>query len=59
MAVYEDDPVTPVDEGAESGDEILFKINGLPAVVLGPHSPVWTTNGTLLMLNLAAVQPGS
>ncbi len=54
LAVYEDDPVTPVDEGAELGDVISFKINGVAADVMGPHSPEWTSNGTLLMLNLSA-----
>lgn len=58
MAVYEDDPTTVADEGAEPGDQITFMINGLPAAVVGPHDPVWTANGALLMLNLTAGQPG-
>ena len=31
MHVYGDDPTTPEDEGAESGDTITFTIDGLPA----------------------------
>ncbi len=59
MALYEDDPATSVDEGAVVGDEIRFEINGLPTVVLGPHEPIWTANGALLMLNMAAAQSSS
>lgn len=55
MALYEDDPTTSVDEGAIPGDEITFEINGLPAVVVGPQAPVWTSNGAILLSNLAAV----
>ncbi|MEX0763051.1 MAG: hypothetical protein WD208_02210 [Dehalococcoidia bacterium] len=54
MAIYMDDPSTPEDEGAVPGDQIRFEINGMPAVVLGPHSPAWSSNGAVLMLNLAA-----
>lgn len=55
MALYEDDPTTTVDEGAVPGDEISFEINGIPAVVLGPQAPVWTSNGAIMLSNLAAV----
>ncbi len=54
MALYMDDPSTPEDEGADPGDQIRFEINGTPAAVLGPHNPVWSSNGAVLMLNLAA-----
>lgn len=52
MALYMDDPATEVDEGASQGNPITFKINGIEAVVLGPHAPVWTDNGSALFLNL-------
>jgi hypothetical protein len=54
MAMYMDDPATSVDEGAESGDVITFKVNGIPAVALGPHAPVWTDNGAIIICNVAA-----
>ncbi len=54
MALYMDDPSTAIDEGATPGETISFKINGLPAEVLGPHQPVWSSNGDILLLNLAA-----
>jgi ribosomal protein L35AE/L33A len=44
MAVYADDPTSPADEGAELGDEIHFKINGVPAVVTAGGPVVWTGN---------------
>ena len=53
MALYQDDPSTTVDEGADPGDLISFQINGIPALVLGPHELIWTTNGALSMTNLA------
>jgi hypothetical protein len=55
MALYMDDPLTQVDEGAKNGDLIKFEINGFSAVVLGPHLPVWTANGAVLNLDLAAI----
>jgi uncharacterized Zn-binding protein involved in type VI secretion len=56
MPVYRDDTTTPgVDEGAQPGDTISFKINGYPAAPLGPDTPVWTSNGALKQVNLAAL----
>ena len=55
MALYQDDPSTEIDEGASPGDEISFQINGVPAVAIGPHEPIWSSNGSVLMSNLAAV----
>jgi hypothetical protein len=54
MALYMDDPATIVDEGAEPGDAIRFRINGLDARSLGPDAPMWSFNGALLRLDLAA-----
>lgn len=55
MALYMDDPETAVDEGAEPGDTLTFRINGVTATPLGPHEPVWTRNGAVIISNLAAV----
>lgn len=54
MALYMDDPATSVDEGAVSGDLISFEVNGIQAVAQGPHEPVWTDNGAILISNIAA-----
>jgi len=54
MAVYGDDPLTELDEGAESGDTIIFTINGQPAVPLGPDQPLWTASGERLHVELSA-----
>ena len=54
MRLYMDDPTTAADEGALPGDKITFKINGAPATVNGPDSPVWTANGDLLSIDLVA-----
>ena len=52
MALYMDDPATPIDEGALPGDLMTFRIDGIPAEVTGPHDPVWTENGALLIIDL-------
>ena len=52
MPLYQDDPQTPVDEGAEPGDLLFFLVNGFTAEVVGPDRPVWTANGDLLELDL-------
>jgi hypothetical protein len=55
MAVYRDDPFTPgVDEGAEPGDVIDFEIDGAPAEETGPGAAVWTFNGAIIKVGLAA-----
>ena len=54
MAVYGDDPLTELDEGAESGDTITFTINGQPAVPLGPDQPLWTASGERVHVELSA-----
>ena len=53
MPVYRDDSYTPdIDEGAEPGDTIIFKINGYEAEALGPDSPVWTNHGEMRNVDL-------
>ncbi|MGC8839311.1 MAG: hypothetical protein ACP5UM_12945, partial [Anaerolineae bacterium] len=59
MAVYADDPLTPVDEGAVPGDTITFTVNGLVATPMGPDSPVWTITGDVLHVELSAWAPTS
>lgn len=54
MAVYGDDPLTELDEGAESGDTITFTINDHPAVSLGPDPPVWVGAGERVHVELQA-----
>ena len=55
MLVYRDDALTPGDdEGAVPGDSIRFEINGAAAVTLGPEPPVWTVNGAILQVEIAA-----
>ncbi|MGQ9715431.1 MAG: hypothetical protein ACUVST_11820, partial [Anaerolineae bacterium] len=57
MPVYRDDPGTPGDEGAQPGDTITFRINGIPATPMGPDAPVWTANGDIRRVELN--QPGT
>lgn len=54
MPVYGDDDFTSgVDEGCESGDAVLFKIDGKVAYKLGPGSDIWSGLGPLRLMNLA------
>ncbi|MCC7430764.1 lamin tail domain-containing protein [bacterium] len=54
MPVYKDDVSTPgVDEGANSGDLITFKINGNIATILGPDTGIWTSNNDIKHVNLS------
>jgi hypothetical protein len=55
MALYQDDPETPLDEGVSPGDRLAFSVNGFSADVLGPDEPVWTVTGDLLQLDLVVV----
>jgi hypothetical protein len=52
MPVYGDDPLTELDEGAESGDTITFTVDDQPAVPLGPDPPVWVGAGELVHVEL-------
>ncbi len=54
MPVYGDDPLTELDEGAESGETITFTINGQAATPLGPDQPLWTASGQRLHVELSA-----
>ena len=54
MAVYGDDPMTQLDEGARSGDMITFTINGQPAAALGPDQARWTASGERAHVELSA-----
>lgn len=53
MPVYGDDPYTETDEGAEPGDRLEFRINGVRAVATGPDEPTWTAMGVAKQVNLA------
>ncbi|KPL14430.1 MAG: hypothetical protein AMS26_10845 [Bacteroides sp. SM23_62] len=53
MPVYKDDDTTPgIDEGAQPGDTITFRINGYLAETLGPDNPVWTSHASILHVDL-------
>jgi hypothetical protein len=55
LPVYRDDAFTPVvDEGAEPGDTLRFTIDGLPAQPSGTDAVVWTQNGDVVSVDLAA-----
>ncbi|MBC7224624.1 MAG: hypothetical protein H5T59_10205 [Anaerolineae bacterium] len=53
MSIYKDLPSTPVDEGLDPGERIVFRVEGQPVYVLGPEAPVWTEMGDLLLVNLS------
>jgi len=59
-----DDPDTPVDEGAEAGDILTFRIwdhvtgkdySVQPTVFTGTYPPIWSADGDISHVNLAAV----
>jgi len=53
LVVYKDDfTTTDIDEGAEPGDTITFYINGHIALPQGPTTPVWTSNGDIINVDL-------
>jgi hypothetical protein len=54
MPVYGDDPMTELDEGAETGDTITFTVDDHPAVPLGPDPPVWVGVGSRVHVELEA-----
>jgi hypothetical protein len=54
MPVYGDDPVTDIDEGADPGDWLEFKVWGRAAKTEGPDHPMWTGMGDLKQVNLTA-----
>lgn len=56
LHAYGDDPTTPgVDEGAEPGDVLTFRVNGEPAFTMGPDTAVWTGDGDIRQVELSAV----
>jgi hypothetical protein len=55
LHVYADDARTPGDEGAESGDEIRFTINGRLATP--SKSTTWTSRGDATEVNLEVTMP--
>jgi hypothetical protein len=59
LAVYADDAYTPELDGARAGEHIRFLVNGRPAAITNAATPVWTANGDLLEVDLAAVGPAS
>jgi len=54
VPVYQDDPATGVDEGAQPGETIVFTVNDHPAVAMGPDPPVWGEAGTRVHVELWA-----
>ncbi len=54
LLVYRDASLTEnLDEGANPGDTITFKINSIPVKALGPDPSVWTQNGDIWEIDLA------
>ena len=59
MAVYVDDPNTrDLDEGARSGDEIAFRINGFSAQVTRNGPVIWTGNGATYDVSISVPYVG-
>jgi len=54
LHVYGDDPNTAQVEGAKPGEQISFRVNGVPVKAAGPDAAVWTQDGARLQINLAA-----
>jgi hypothetical protein len=57
MAVYGDDPLTDIDEGAVPGDWLDFRVNGVDATSVGPDEPTWTAMGDLRQVDLTVLVP--
>lgn len=53
MHVYGDDKTTLKDEGATTGDALIFKVNGRKVRAAGPDAPVWTGDGECINVNLS------
>lgn len=52
MAVYGDDPMTEeIDEGAEEGEYLTIKVNGVEVIPSGSH-PVWENEGETRRVDL-------
>ncbi|RME42787.1 MAG: hypothetical protein D6791_16935 [Chloroflexi bacterium] len=52
LPVYGDDPTTDAIDGALPGEQLFFRIDGQPAVILGPGEARWTQNHDLQELNI-------
>lgn len=57
LAVYGDDAYTDGLDGARPGEHIRFLINNQPATITNGANPVWTANGDLVQVDLAATGP--
>ncbi len=54
LLVYGDDPATPQDEGATTGDRLRFRVQGLPAWPKGPDAHQWAPSPTWRQVDLEA-----
>jgi hypothetical protein len=52
LHVYGDDPLTPEDEGALTGDLITLEVNGRPVSPCGPEEPIWRGDGELIRVDI-------
>ena len=52
VPVYGDDVTSKQDEGASSGDQLFFRVNGQPAEIIGSGSAVWTSDKDVLRVDL-------
>ncbi|MFH5886412.1 T9SS type A sorting domain-containing protein [Halalkalibaculum sp. DA3122] len=57
MRVYGDDPGTEVDEGAEPGDPLTLKVNGVEAVPEEPEKLVWAEQEERILLDISITGP--
>ena len=55
LSVYRDDPDTELDEGADPGDIISFRVNGFVAQTVSSDGVTWTENGAVFEVGLNAV----
>ena len=51
LHVYADDEMTERDEGARTGDLILFEVNGIEVTPDGHNVPVWKNDGDQVRVN--------
>lgn len=58
IAVFGDDPETPVDEGAREGDKLTFKVNGITATLLFSDSVLWSLSTDVLFAVLSGGTSG-
>lgn len=59
LPVYEDDPRTlDIDEGAQEGDLLAFRINGNPAMVIESIDARWTKDSLKINIDIVGDQTG-